>query len=157
MRDNEIEPIAQALHIARPDWPVQQLRTLMRSEPLLLARSAAEVFVALSWVAGDAASWTPYRVLDQGPWWKAIAAGNARRAEKTTTPSGALCSVCSQPEERCRQLWGGGSTDEKSGDHEYVSNDEARRLAEKVDPLERSYRIAELKRLVQGFGVIPDD
>lgn len=70
-------------------------------------------------------------------------------AQRVTAGAGSLCSICSQHEQRCRELW--------ADDHAFESIDDARRRADKIDPLDVSYRVAELRRLARGFGVIPDD
>lgn len=139
MNEHEVETIAASLHVMRPDWPAAQLRTLIRDH--LLHRPVRDVLVALTWVAGDAASHSPYRVLETGPWWKAAAADRTTPARAEHHDPGRLCSVCSQPEARCRQLW--------ATDHEYLSNEELRKEIDAQDPMVWEYRRAELREALR--------
>jgi hypothetical protein len=145
MNDHDIDTIAASLHVLRPDWPSGQIRTLIRDN--LQERPKRDVLVALTWVAGDIASHTPYRVLEQGPWWKAAAADRTVAPQEHTDP-GRLCSTCLQPEARCRQVW--------SEDHDYVSAEEHLAALQNVDPMEASLYVRDLKRLVGTFGQIPE-
>jgi hypothetical protein len=72
MNDYEAERIAAAINVLRPDWPVRSLITLMGREQLK-HRPRRDVLVALAWVASETNSSTPARVLEAGPWWKAVA------------------------------------------------------------------------------------
>jgi hypothetical protein len=147
MNDNDVDVIAASLHVLRPDWPSGQIRTLIREN--LLDRPRRDVLVALTWVAGDVASHTPYRVLETGPWWKAAGADRTTPEPAERHDPGRLCSVCSQPEERCRRIW--------AGDHDYLSNDD---LAEQVadqDPLVRSMIVTDLRHLSGTLGQIPEE
>ena len=72
MNEHEIQRIAAAMHVARPDWPAASVATLIRKK--LGDRPRRDVFVALAWVASETNSATPARVLESGPWWKAAAA-----------------------------------------------------------------------------------
>lgn len=69
MNDHEAQRIAAAMHQLRPDWPAASVLTLIRKS--LLDRPRRDVTVALAWVACEANSHTPARVLEVGPWWKA--------------------------------------------------------------------------------------
>ena len=111
MNEHEITRIAEAMNRLRPDWPVASLRTLLNG-PDLRDRPRRDVTVALAWVACEAATHTPARVLNAGPWWKAAAIEGA--ASNRDNPDKAhRCSVCSLSFERCRQVW--------SDDHDYES------------------------------------
>jgi hypothetical protein len=75
----EAERIAAGVHAVRPDWPVEQLMTLLaelRDWPM------RDLDVALHYVATDQnidGTWTsksPYRVKEQGPW-RTIGESNA--------------------------------------------------------------------------------
>lgn len=72
MNEYEIDRIAAAFHQLRPDWPTKQLRTLLTDR--LADRPRRDVAVALAWVASESGSASPYRVLENGPWWRAVAA-----------------------------------------------------------------------------------
>jgi len=111
MNEHEAQRIADAISHARPDWPARQVLTLIESK--LIDRPRRDVFVALAWVASEAASTTPYRVLEAGPWWRAVAvdATNTGGAPRNLFDPTTACDTCSQPEHRH------GST---SG-HEFVS------------------------------------
>jgi hypothetical protein len=145
MNEHEIDTIAATLHVLRPDWPSGQIRTLIRDN--LQDRPRRDVLVALTWVAGDTASHTPYRVLENGPWWKAAAADRTMADPAAHTDPGRLCSTCLQPEERCRRVW--------SGDHDYVSVEEHLAAVDTDDPMERGLQVRDLKRLIATFGTLP--
>jgi hypothetical protein len=70
MNENEIARIAAAIHELRPDWPVASLRSLLARHELA-SKSRRDVAVALAWVACEAESKTPARVIESGPWWRA--------------------------------------------------------------------------------------
>lgn len=68
---HDAERLAKSIHALRPDWPEQQLMTLigeLRSWPLI------DLTVGMAYVAqeqtidGAPVSKTPYRVKEQGPW-----------------------------------------------------------------------------------------
>lgn len=95
MNEHEIGRIAAAMNQARPDWPVKQLKTLL-ADPGLVDRPRRDVFVALAWVACESGTSSPYRVLESGPWWRAVA------VEGTTAPRNPFdperdCDVCARP------------------------------------------------------------
>lgn len=69
----EITRLAAAVNALRPDWPHASLVTFISRD--LSHRAYRDVAVVLSWVACDPATQTPRRVLEQGPWWDAVAAG----------------------------------------------------------------------------------
>ena len=72
MNDYEIEKIAHAVNVLRPDWPVRSLITLMnRAE--LKNRPRRDVLVAFAWISSEPKTSNPGRVLEAGPWWKAAA------------------------------------------------------------------------------------
>ncbi len=50
MNDHEIERIAAAMNMLRPDWPKAQLKTLLKDERIT-DRPRRDVSVALAWVA----------------------------------------------------------------------------------------------------------
>lgn len=115
MNEHEIARIAAAIHELRPDWPASSLRTIITTH--LADKPRRDVCVALAWVACEAGTSTPKRVLEQGPWWRAAGVDSA--PARQTYDAADMCSVCSQPEPRCRQVW--------SEDHEFLSVNEARR------------------------------
>ena len=79
MNENEIERIAAAVNVLRPDWPASSLRTLL-AKPELAKRPRRDVAVALAWIACESTTKTPARVLEAGPWWIATnAEGNRVR------------------------------------------------------------------------------
>lgn len=71
LSDNEIGRLAGAINALRPDWPIASLATLIRTK--LAHRPRRDIAVALAWVACESASDKPARVLEAGPWWKAVA------------------------------------------------------------------------------------
>lgn len=100
MNEHEITRIAAAMNQLRPDWPLKQLGTLLRDDRMV-TRPRRDVTVALSWVACEAGTSSPYRVLENGPWWKAAgiegAATNREPFDQTT-----FCHICGKPERRCQ-------------------------------------------------------
>ncbi|QCB93316.1 hypothetical protein [Cellulomonas shaoxiangyii] len=66
----EIERLAAAAHALRPDWPVRSLCTWLQTDHA--ARAYRDVAVALAYIATDAATQTPKRMNEMGPWWSAV-------------------------------------------------------------------------------------
>jgi len=95
MNGHDIERIASAIHVARPDWPVPQLRTLITDK--LADRPRRDVFVALAWVASEPASANPYRVLESGPWWIAAAVAGDTAGRREVFNAAICCGVCAKP------------------------------------------------------------
>jgi len=103
MNEHEIERIAAAANQLRPDWPIAQLRTLLKGDGLV-NRPRRDVSVALAWVACEAGTSSPYRVLEAGPWWRA--AGVEGQSTKPTEPENHdRCSTCALAKDRCRSLY----------------------------------------------------
>jgi len=75
MNEHEIGRIAAAMHVLRPDWPLAQLTTLL-NDARMIDRRRHDATIALAWVACESDSASPYRVLTQGPWWKAVVVDN---------------------------------------------------------------------------------
>jgi hypothetical protein len=90
----------------------------------MVDRPRRDVFVALAWVACEASSATPYRVLEAGPWWRAAAVDGAM-AKRAPFDAATHCGVCSEVRERCRLLWG--------DDHEFEPAAHARARKGTVD------------------------
>lgn len=104
MNEHEIDRIAAAANQLRPDWPVASVRTLLR-KPELANRPRRDVAVALAWIACEANTATPARILEAGPWWRAAGIeGQASRREVLNPAE--RCGICSEREDRCRGLWG---------------------------------------------------
>lgn len=102
MNDNEAEKIAGAINVVRPDWPTTSLLTLIRKN--LMHRPRRDVFVALAWVASEAATTTPARVLElSGPWWKAAGIEGAV-AERRTVSADNQCAECGQAKIVCTRI-----------------------------------------------------
>lgn len=101
MNEHEIARLAAALHQARPDWPTKQLVTLM-SDARMVDRPRRDVFVALAWVACEASSASPYRVLESGPWWRAVAVESDIRRLEHLAPH-ERCRVCSKSQQECQR------------------------------------------------------
>lgn len=92
MNSHEIERIADAMHHLRPDWPIKQLKTLM-TLPQLADRPRRDVTVALAWVACESGTANPYRVLEAGPWWRAVAIDGTTTTREVLTPA-ERCGIC---------------------------------------------------------------
>ncbi len=90
MNEAEIERIAAAINVARPDWPLPSLITLLK-RPELAHRPRRDVFVALAWVASETATQTPARVIEAGPWWKAAAADSSQALTRYPPKRGEDC------------------------------------------------------------------
>jgi hypothetical protein len=69
----EAHRLAAAVNHLRPDWPLASLSTWIRNH--LTDRAYRDAAVALTWVACDAETKSPGRVLEDGPWWRATQAG----------------------------------------------------------------------------------
>lgn len=100
MNKHEIDRLASAFHVMRPDWPHASLRTFITKN--LADRPRRDVAVALAWVACESNTATPARVLEAGPWWKAT---NAETTTGTTVHTGKtvglrhgdpreICGIC---------------------------------------------------------------
>lgn len=92
MNEHERQRIADAMHHLRPDWPTKQLLTLLAS-PQLADRPRRDVTVALSWVACEAGTSSPYRVLEAGPWWRATAVDGTGSRPLNRGPWCGICGV----------------------------------------------------------------
>ena len=104
MNEHEAQRIASAISRARPDWPEQQLLTLISSK--LADRPRRDVFVALAWIASERETTSPYRVLESGPWWLAAAVDGQTTGRREPFDPTRACDVCSQPETRHGPLSG---------------------------------------------------
>lgn len=123
MIDHEIDRITSAIHRLRPDWPIRQLDTLIRDR--LADRPRRDVAVALTWIACETATTTPYRVLETGPWWIAVAVDGQTTGRREQVTADDACHECGQSQRRCTD------TNTRSPDpHTYESElDYRRRLA----------------------------
>lgn len=130
MNDHEAQRIAAAMHVLRPDWPAASVLTMIRKN--LIDRPRRDVTVALSWIACEANSHTPARVLESGPWWIAVGVDGTTTPRFSKVEAEKRCSVCSESQERCRRLW--------SDDHEFwsVAQATAARLARKPETVVRT-------------------
>lgn len=73
--DNELQRLAMAANALRPEWPVRSLLTLLTKHA---ARPYRDLAVALAWIATDAATKTPARLAEAGPWWTATSMTEGR-------------------------------------------------------------------------------
>ena len=127
MNEHEIERIACAFGVLRPDWPVPSLRTLLR-RPELANRPRRDVAVALAWVASESATVTPARVLENGPWWRAAAIEGGTRGHQhvarvyglTEGDPREVCHICGQIREDCQRR-------AATNGHEFTSRADIRR------------------------------
>ena len=132
MNGHEIERIAAALNQLRPDWPVKQLHTLM-AHPSLADRPRRDVSVALTWVACDASTANPYRVLEAGPWWRAVAVESGPTGPIKRGP---LCVHCGFEEHDCKRRW--------ATDHKYQGPDDWMRRRPNTDVAATVHALREL-------------
>lgn len=104
MNRTEVERIAKAINGLRPDWPWNSLCTFIETH--LSDRAYRDAAVALAYVACEAETRTPKRVLESGPWWKVGPAANRPAEPGIVTycehgrPSGLQCEVCAPAIER---------------------------------------------------------
>lgn len=160
MNDHEAERIAAAMHQLRPDWPAASVLTLIRKH--LIDRPRRDVTVALSWVACEAASHTPARVLELGPWWQAAGVEGATTPRPERIHPGDRCAGCDQPEDHRLHT---------SGDHEFYRRSEVpdfdvsaicadlkARLTEAARPMEQPERptLDELARSPRAQAVLDE-
>lgn len=140
MNNHEIDRIADCMHRLRPDWPIAQLRTLLKGDGLV-NRPRRDVSVALAWVACEQGTSSPYRVLEAGPWWRA--AGVEGQSTKRDEPENhERCSTCSLHRDRCRAI--------NSDDHEFLP------WTHKPPPIDTRATIAALKGEIQPMAVPPE-
>jgi hypothetical protein len=98
MNEHEARRIAAACNRLRPDWPEAQVMTLITEK--LMDRPRRDVAVALTWIACEADTATPYRVVEAGPWWKAVG-GFDDKGAATTTHTGKTVGRDADPREVC--------------------------------------------------------
>lgn len=130
MNPNEIDRIACALGVLRPDWPVASLRTLL-NRPELANRPRRDVAVALAWVACESDTKTPARVLENGPWWRAAATdgqstGHQHAARVYGITEGdprEVCHICAQARPDCERR-------AATNGHNFTSRADVRRAGE---------------------------
>ncbi|WP_330473800.1 hypothetical protein [Terrabacter sp. C0L_2] len=82
MNQVEAHRLAAAVSQLRPDWPVASLSSWITKN--LTERPYRDAAVALAWVAADPATTTPGRVLEAGPWWRAVVADKGTVSAVTT-------------------------------------------------------------------------
>jgi hypothetical protein len=81
MNGNEVQRLAHAINAHRPDWMISSLTTFIARH--MAGWPYRDAAIALTFVAcdtkpdGSPASATPKRVLEQGPWRMAAAAGGS--------------------------------------------------------------------------------
>lgn len=99
MNEHEAQRIAAAVNQLRPDWPISSVLTIIRKN--LLERPRRDVMVAFAWVACEANTANPARVLAIGPWWKAAGIEGSAQPREVLQPF-ERCGICAKPEARCR-------------------------------------------------------
>jgi hypothetical protein len=72
LSQTETHRLTAAINALRPDWPLASLSSWIRNN--LADRAYRDAAVALAWVATDPETTTPGRVLEAGPWWRAVMA-----------------------------------------------------------------------------------
>lgn len=82
MSQTEAHRLAAAIHALRPDWPLASLSAFIAKS--LMDRPHRDAAVALAWIATDPTTQTPARVLEAGPWWRAVMADNGTISAVTT-------------------------------------------------------------------------
>lgn len=107
MNEHEIDRLASAFHVMRPDWPVASLKTFIAKN--LADRPRRDVAVALAWISCESNTASPARVLAAGPWWRAAAV----EGDVTTTHTGKtvgrgenphkVCGICDMWQDECER------------------------------------------------------
>lgn len=108
MNENEISRIAAAISDLRPDWPAASIRSLL-NRPELKNKPRRDVAVALVWVACEAETKTPARVIEAGPWWKAAMvessgttiAHTGKTVGRAANPN-EVCGICDMWRDDCK-------------------------------------------------------
>lgn len=114
--------LADALNRLRPDWPLKQLTTLL-ADDRLSGRPLRDLAVALTWVACETGTASPYRVLEAGPWWRAVAVDGEDRHWRDVAPVGSRCTTCGLTKPECTRRYrptGNQARDEAQGRHEFA-------------------------------------
>lgn len=134
MNEHEAERIAAAAHQLRPDWPTSSVLTLIRRS--LMDRPRRDVAVAIAWIACEAGTATPARVLESGPWWKAAGVDGQTTGMREPYDRERFCDVCGKPHGRLPE-----------GDHAFISViEQTRRLAADPELEQRRAEAAEVAR-----------
>lgn len=118
MNEHDIERIAAAVNVLRPDWPTQSLRTFISNN--LADRPRRDVMVAFAWISCEPNTSKPARILAAGPWWKAATVEGGHQVEAFDPV--AVCGTCGEIERRCRAA-------ASINDHEFTSVVESKRAA----------------------------
>ena len=92
MIQSEIDRLAASVNALRPDWPANSLRTFIANN--LADRAYRDAALAFAWIATDADTRTPARILEAGPWW------TTTRPASTPGPGSyePNCANCGYPE-----------------------------------------------------------
>ena len=100
MNKREVDLIATAVSIIRPDWLRTSLVTMLGNLPAHLRdRPAKDVHMALLWLAYDPQQETPRLLREAGPWWRAATQAHAEPGILTHCEHGKYgwCYDCEQP------------------------------------------------------------
>ena len=92
----EVSRLAAAVNCLRPDWPVKSLETHIKANHI--NRSYRDLACALAYIATDAQTQTPARLMEAGPWWRTT-------EESRQTPMGRRIPCPEHPDQsagRCR-------------------------------------------------------
>jgi hypothetical protein len=136
MNEHEAARIAAAMNQLRPDWPTKQLRTLL-ADARISDRPRRDVAVALAWVACEAASHNPYRVLETGPWWIAAGVDGQTTGRREPFDPDHFCGICNKPNDP-----------RHPDDHEFESATRDRIAATKVDEGRLSSRLQAMRESI---------
>lgn len=99
MNIEQVQRIARAINLIRPDWPVPSLETFIRRHEHM---APVDLHLQLVYVAHDPKTTTPARIDQHGPW-KYLLTGPREQtvAYRYTDPRD--CGICNKPEAECRQ------------------------------------------------------
>lgn len=151
IEERQLDELVDLAQACRPHgaarWDAPGIKAALRNVQHMALGEVMRVVVV---AAEDRELKTPAAIGNtSSPLWRRAAEPATQQPQTVAqrVSTGALCSVCSQPELRCRELW--------SDDHEYLSNDELRRTVAAQDPYVRWQRIELLRKAVRGFGELP--
>lgn len=93
----EMDRWAGALHIIRPDWPMTSLKTFATKN--LIPTPYRDALITAVWVAADPTTRSPARMLEDGPWQRAITPIDAKprpqpyRPDRPDNPADRLAGI----------------------------------------------------------------
>lgn len=97
MNIEQVQRIARAINLIRPDWPVPSLETFIRRHEHM---APVDLHLQLVYVAHDPKTTTPARIDQHGPW-KYLLTGPREQTVTYRYTDPRDCRTCNQPESKC--------------------------------------------------------